>query len=82
MPAFGLTSFETHAVLAMSHHLPPFHAIACLADPDDGLVAQVVREGLGVVAAIARINGHLALLDYRQYLDGVAGRYDTALQKC
>jgi hypothetical protein len=41
------------------------------------MVAQVVREGLGVVAAVVRINGHLALLDYRQYLDGVAGGYET-----
>lgn len=76
-PSFGLTTPETHAMLALSHHLPPFIAVVCLADPHDGQIAQIVREGLGVVAAVVRINGHLALLDYRRYLDGVAGQYET-----
>lgn len=77
MPSSGLTPPEARAILAMSHHLPPDHAVACLSDPADGLFAQVVREGLGVVAAVARVNGHLALLDFKQCLDGASGRYEA-----
>lgn len=77
MTSLGLTLPEARAMLAMSHHLPADHAIACLSDPRDGLFAQVVKEGLGVVAAVARVNGHLALLDFKRCLDGASGRYDA-----
>ena len=77
MPSSGLTTPEARAMLAMSHRLPPDHAIACLSDPTDGLFAQVVREGSGVVAAVARINGHLALLDFKPCRGGASGRYEA-----
>ena len=77
MPCFGLTTPETRAVLALSPHLLPGHFIACLPDPDDGLVAHIMRDGVGAIAAVARINGQLALLDFKRCLDGASGRYET-----
>ena len=77
MPCFGLTTLEARAVLSLSPHLSPGRFIACLPDPRDGLVAHVMQDGVGAIAAVARINGQLALLDFERCLDGASGRYDA-----
>ena len=77
MPCFGLTTPETRAVLALSPHLSPGHFVTCLPDPDDGLVAHIMRDGVGAIAAVARIDGQLALLDFKRCLDGASGHYET-----
>ncbi len=73
----GLTLSEANAVLALWWHLPPDIAVACFSDPDDGLVAHVLRDGVGIVAAVLRMGGQLALLDLKRDLGGVSGRYEA-----
>lgn len=73
----GLTVPEANAILALSPHLSSNHVIAWFCDPDDGLVAHVLRESVGAVAAVVRVGGHLALLDFNRCLGGVSGRYDA-----
>ena len=73
----GLTLPEANAILALSWHLSAGDALACFSDPDDGLVVHVLREGAGAVAAVVRMEGHLALLDFNRCLGGVSGRYDA-----
>lgn len=77
MTSTGLTVPEANAILALSPHLSPGHVIAWFCDPDDGLVAHVLRESVGVVATVVRVGGHLALLDFNRCLGGASGRYDA-----
>ncbi len=77
MISTGLTLPEANAVLALSPHLASGYVVAWFCDPDDGLVAHVLREGVGAVAAVVRMGGHIALLDFNRCLGGVSGRYDA-----
>ena len=73
----GLPLSEVNAILALSPYLASGHVIACFCDPDDGVVAHVLREGVGAVAAVVRMGGHIALLDLNRCLGGVSGPYDA-----
>jgi hypothetical protein len=73
----GLTLPEANAILALSPYLASGHVIAWFCDPDDGLVAHVLREGVGTIAAVVRMGEHIALLDFKRSLGGVSGRYDA-----
>ena len=73
----GLTLSEANAILALSPHLASGHVIACFCDPDDGVVAHVLREGVGAVAAVVRMGGYIALLDFNRCLGGVSGPYNA-----
>ena len=73
----GLTLSEANAILGMSCHLSPGEAIACFSDLNEGWVVHVLRKGTGVVAAVVRLEGHLALLNFNRGWLGVLGRYDA-----
>ena len=77
LTSVGLTLPEANAILGLSWHLSPGDAIACFSDPDEGWIVHVLREGAGVVVAVVRMEGHLALLDYNRILGGVSGRYEA-----
>lgn len=77
MTPIGLTVPEAKAIFALLSHLSSGHAIAWIRDPDDGLVAHILRESVGVVAVVIRIGGHLTVLDFNSCLGGVSGRYDA-----
>jgi hypothetical protein len=74
----GVTLAEGAAVVGLMAYLPEHFALAFQTQPGEGMFVQVLDGGPGggVVAAISRINGFLAVMDFRHELLGASGKFD------
>ena len=80
LPApMGLSPLDAAALAALLHSLAPGAALVVMVDSEEGgLMAQMTKAGGGtVMAAVARLGGALAVMDFQHGLGGASGRYEV-----